>query len=208
MKKIIFIITNLCISLTMSAQDIIYTISKDSILAKIMEINDTNIKYKKWENIEGAVYSTSKNNIHKIVYQNGMVENYTNYFKRQEVKELINGSRIFLKHIPIEGKDNVNGTDAKEVLKEYIEDETSCIVVDSEDEADFTMCLSVIKGFADARKARIILIFLEDNKEVFSTKWIKGFSNVFYRYSGTRHAIARIVKNELSAKYPAAFYHK
>ena len=82
------------------------------------------------------------------------------------------------------------------------------MVVDSVDEADFSMNLSVIKGFADARKAKITLIYLENKKEVFSTEWIKGFSNVFYRYSGTRHAIARIVKNELSKKYPAAFYQK
>lgn len=192
----------------MNAQDTIYTISKDSILAKIIEVNDTDVKYKKWNNIEGALYSTSKKNIHKIVYQNGMVENYTNYFKLQEMPDLIKGSRIFLEFIPTENEENVNGADAKEILKEYIEDETSCIVVNSVDEADFLMNLSVIKGFADARKGKIILIYLGNKKEVFSTEWVKGFSNVFYRYSGTRHAIARIVKNELSKKYPAAFYQK
>lgn len=208
MKKTIIFTVFLCICLKMNAQDTIYTISKDSILAKIIEVNDTDVKYKKWNNIEGALYSTSKKNIHKIVYQNGMVENYTNYFKLQEMPDLIKGSRIFLEFIPTENEENVNGADAKEILKEYIEDETSCIVVNSVDEADFLMNLSVIKGFADARKGKIILIYLGNKKEVFSTEWVKGFSNVFYRYSGTRHAIARIVKNELSKKYPAAFYQK
>ena len=60
MKKIIIFTAFLCICLKINAQDIIYTISKDSILAKIIEVNDTDIKYKKWENIEGALYSTSK----------------------------------------------------------------------------------------------------------------------------------------------------
>ena len=208
MKRIIIFTAFLCLCLKVNAQDTIYTSSKDSILAKIIEVSDTEVKYKKWENIEGALYSTSKKNIYKIVYQNGMVENYANYFKRQEVPNLIKGSRIFLEFIPTENKENVNGADAKEMLKEYIKDETSCIVVDSVNEADFLMTLSVIKGFADARRAKITLIFLEGNKEVFSTEWVKGFSNSFYRYSGTRHAIARIVKNELSKKYPAAFYQK
>jgi len=80
MKKIIIFTAFSCICLKINAQDIIYTISKDSILAKIIEVNDTDIKYKKWENIEGALYSTSKKNIHKIVYQSGMVENYTDFF--------------------------------------------------------------------------------------------------------------------------------
>lgn len=208
MKKIIIFTAFLCICLKINAQDIIYTISKDSILAKIIEVNDTDIKYKKWENIEGALYSTSKKNIHKIVYQGGMVENYTNYFKRQEEPNLIKGSRIFLEFIPTENEDNVNGADAIEMLKDYIKGKTSCIVVDSIDEADFLMNLSVIKGFADARKAKITLIYLGNKKEVFSTDWVKGFSNVFYGYSGTRHAIGRIVKNELSKKYPSAFYQK
>ena len=208
MKKIIIFTAFSCICLKMNAQDIIYTISKDSILAKIIEVNDTDIKYKKWENIEGALYSTSKKNVHKIIYQSGMVDNYTNYFKRQEEPNLIKDSRIFLDFIPTENEENVNGADAKEMLKEYLEDETSCMVVDSVDEADFSMNLSVIKGFADARKAKITLVYLENKKEVFSTEWVKGFSNAFYRYSGTRHAIARIVKNKLSKKYPAAFYQK
>ncbi|WP_314296462.1 hypothetical protein [Capnocytophaga gingivalis] len=150
MKKIIIFTAFSCICLKINAQDIIYTISKDSILAKIIEVNDTDIKYKKWENIEGALYSTSKKNVHKIVYQSGMVENYTNYFKRQKEPNLIKGSRIFLDFIPTENEENVNGADAKEMLKEYLKDETSCMVVDSIDEADFLMNLSVIKGFADA----------------------------------------------------------
>lgn len=208
MIKIIIFTAFSCICLKINAQDIIYTISKDSILAKIIEVNDTDIKYKKWENIEGALYSTSKKNVHKIIYQSGMVDNYTNYFKRQEEPNLIKDSRIFLDFIPTENEENVNGADAKEMLKEYLEDETSCMVVDSVDEADFSMNLSVIKGFADARKAKITLVYLENKKEVFSTEWVKGFSNAFYRYSGTRHAIARIVKNKLSKKYPAAFYQK
>ena len=208
MKKNIIFTAFFSMFLKTHAQDVIYTISKDSILAKIIEVNDADIKYKKWGNVEGALYSTSKKNIHKIVYQSGMVESYTDFFKPQETPELIKNSRIFLEFIPTENEDNVNGADAKEMLKDYIKGKTSCIVVDSIDEADFLMNLSVIKGFADARKAKITLIYLGNKKEVFSTDWVKGFSNVFYGYSGTRHAIGRIVKNELSKEYPSAFYQK
>lgn len=208
MKKIIIFTAFLCICLKINAQDIIYTISKDSILAKIIEVNDADIKYKKWGNVEGALYSTSKKNIHKIVYQNGMVENYTDFFKPQETPELIKNSRIFLEFIPTENEDNVNGDDAIEMLKDYIKGYSSCTIVNSVDEADFLINLSVIKGFAGDRKAKITLIYLGNKKEVFSTEWVKGTSNAFHGYSGTRHAIARIVKNKLSKKYPTAFYQK
>ncbi len=60
MKKIIIFTAFFSMFLKTNAQDVIYTISKDSILAKIIEVNDADIKYKKWGNVEGALYSTSK----------------------------------------------------------------------------------------------------------------------------------------------------
>ena len=71
MKKTIIFTVFLCICLKMNAQDTIYTISKDSILAKIIEVNDTDIKYKKWENIEGALYSTSKKTFTRLFIRVG-----------------------------------------------------------------------------------------------------------------------------------------
>jgi len=53
MKKIIIFTAFSCICLKINAQDIIYTISKDSILAKIIEVNDTDINYCWYQSLIG-----------------------------------------------------------------------------------------------------------------------------------------------------------
>ena len=53
------------------AQDIIIQHSGDEIKTKILEVNETNIKYKKFENIEGPTYTMEKSSIFMIKYENG-----------------------------------------------------------------------------------------------------------------------------------------
>ena len=53
MKKILF---GLCCSLifsTVSAQDIILKKNADEIQAKVLKVSDTQIEYKKWDNLDG-----------------------------------------------------------------------------------------------------------------------------------------------------------
>lgn len=59
------------------SQDIIYYKStQDSTFVKILEINVDNIKYKKYSNLGGPIYTINKSKIKKIVYQNGDIEFY------------------------------------------------------------------------------------------------------------------------------------
>ena len=63
----------LCCLITFAAfsQDIITTKSGEDIKAKVIEVNTTDIKYKKTENIDGPVFSVLKSEILIIRYENG-----------------------------------------------------------------------------------------------------------------------------------------
>ncbi len=62
------------ISPPLLGQDVIIKNDKSEINAKVLEILEGEIKYKKWDFIEGPVYSMRKNDIFMIIYQNGKRE--------------------------------------------------------------------------------------------------------------------------------------
>lgn len=57
-------------------QDTLYTVSGQKIAAKVVEINQTEIKYKKANNIDGPVYVVDKSDVALIEYKNGSKELY------------------------------------------------------------------------------------------------------------------------------------
>ncbi len=72
-----FLITSFVIAAsTTFAQDTLYTVSGQKIAAKVIEINQTEIKYKKATNIEGPTYVVDKTDVALIEYKNGTKELY------------------------------------------------------------------------------------------------------------------------------------
>ena len=45
---------------TVSAQDIILKKNADEIQAKVLKVTETEIEYKKWENLDGPIYIREK----------------------------------------------------------------------------------------------------------------------------------------------------
>ncbi len=58
------------------AQDIIFKNDKSEVKAKVLEILDREVKYKKWDFMEGPTYSMRKNEIFMIIYENGSRETF------------------------------------------------------------------------------------------------------------------------------------
>ncbi|MDR1259157.1 MAG: hypothetical protein LBK65_07780 [Tannerellaceae bacterium] len=56
---------------TVFAQDIITLKSGDEVKAKVQEVGLTDVKYKKYDNLEGPVYTLLKTDIFMIKYENG-----------------------------------------------------------------------------------------------------------------------------------------
>ena len=78
MKRIVFISLLICLLFSnktmIFAQDIIVLHSGDSIQAKVLEVTDNNISYKKFNYQDGPAYFRSKNQI--IGWQTGEIRNY------------------------------------------------------------------------------------------------------------------------------------
>lgn len=72
---IVFVVA-LLVANTAKAQDIMITTDGKSIKVKVLEINDQEIKYKEFDNLEGPAYVIKKSDINMIVYQNGKVESF------------------------------------------------------------------------------------------------------------------------------------
>lgn len=66
----------LCIAGMAMAQDVIVMKDQSTIMSKVLEITSTEIKYKKWDNQDGPLYSVSRSEVMSINYENGEVENF------------------------------------------------------------------------------------------------------------------------------------
>lgn len=67
----------LCITGTAMSQDVILKKDNSTIVSKVLEITNTEIKYKKWSNQDGPTYSISRSEVTSINYQNGDVDRFS-----------------------------------------------------------------------------------------------------------------------------------
>ncbi|HTL83061.1 MAG TPA: hypothetical protein VL651_15215 [Bacteroidia bacterium] len=77
MKKPLLFLFFVILSLGAFAQDTLYKTDNTKIACKVTEIGSTEIKYKKWDNQDGPVYSVDKSDVRRIVYANGTSEMIT-----------------------------------------------------------------------------------------------------------------------------------
>lgn len=110
MEKIFKIIIVLAFLTTNSlfSQDIIELKNGDDIKAKVIEISNTEIKYKKFSNIEGPIYTISKSKIVMIKYKNGEKEIIT--------KTLINDKKLSISAGYYEGNNKISKREFKKIL--------------------------------------------------------------------------------------------
>ena len=123
---------------------------------------------------------------------------FSSSINAQVVKE----SKVFLTYVDVEGRENVNGPDALQMLGSYIKGKTNLEMVDSAEEAEFTFELSVYKkGGMGNRRANVDVIHNASKEVIYSTGTVKGRSSAFNGYSGSRAAIGKTVKSKLLKEY-------
>lgn len=76
MKRFSILTILLLFCIFSNAQDTIVKINGDRICAKISEISTTEVKYKKFDFLDGPTYVESKSNIKLIKYSNGSMEEF------------------------------------------------------------------------------------------------------------------------------------
>ncbi len=77
MKKSFLFLFFALVSLGAFAQDTLYKVDNTKIICKVTEIGTAEIKYKKWDNQDGPVYTVEKSEVRRIVYANGSSEMIT-----------------------------------------------------------------------------------------------------------------------------------
>lgn len=75
MKRLLFLLMWLMASYAM-AQDVIVMRDGTSILSKVLEITPTEVKYKKYSNLDGPTFTVLKTDILVINYENGEKETF------------------------------------------------------------------------------------------------------------------------------------
>jgi hypothetical protein len=77
MKKNLVSLLFLITAINIFAQDTIVKISGEEIQSKVVEITSTIVKYKKFSNLDGPIYSIEKVEIEEIAFENGDIEIFT-----------------------------------------------------------------------------------------------------------------------------------
>ena len=76
-KHTLLVLFLFCLTGTAMSQDVILKKDNTTVLSKVLEITNTEIKYKKWSNQEGPTYSINRAEVTRINFQNGDVEQFT-----------------------------------------------------------------------------------------------------------------------------------
>lgn len=74
LREIYMTLFLICLAGIAMAQDVIVKTDQTTVLSKVLEISSTEIKYKKWGNLDGPTYSISRSEVVSINYENGEVE--------------------------------------------------------------------------------------------------------------------------------------
>lgn len=95
-----------------SAQDVIVKKDGSTILSKVLEVNQADIKYKKHTNLGGPTYTIDKKDVLAINYQNGDKDTFDTIIKSKNQSEIpVSSSTGLIKKIP-DGRNS-------EIIKSY-----------------------------------------------------------------------------------------
>ena len=95
----------------------------------------------------------------------------------------------------------MNGDNALNMLKDYLLNRTNLIIVETAVGSTYTIQLSIVEKNMGNRRGQLKIFDNQRNEVIFETKWVKGTSNAFYGYSGSRHAIGVLVRKYLLKEY-------
>ena len=84
MKNILLIILFICSSTIIKAQDTLSTRSGESIIAKVLEVTTNEVKYKKFDNLNGPDIIILKSDLLQIRYENGTKDDFNNIIKKED----------------------------------------------------------------------------------------------------------------------------
>lgn len=124
--KLLLIISALALSNQMFSQDLIIKTSGEEIESKVIEITDSNIKYRKYANSDGPIYNISKSEVFMIKYENGGKDVFNK--KESEVAESDGELRIDITSFGSkywQSDKKISRTEFKSIIREDVEAENA-----------------------------------------------------------------------------------
>ena len=189
MKKVFVIVALLFgLGIKIKAQDVVVKIDKTEIKAKVLELTDGVIKYKKFEIQDGPIYTIKKSDVFMIIYQNGR-------------KEYMENTVVPVKHI---NRDTIFGGGQASILSTTASIENTSTVVISNAVVGFkigffianplTEKLTLTSGVNYVRKGtknNVSRTYTSPNTTDYSTtkigtSFIEIPSNILYTFEGTK----------------------
>ncbi len=116
MKKTLFILLSL-MATHLHAQDVIIKKDDSTILAKVLEVDETSIKYKKYSNQSGPTYTISIANVRAINYQNGEKDTFDNAATPSDKKESTQSSSASQQYV-----DKSPASNNQDLIQQYNSD--------------------------------------------------------------------------------------
>lgn len=205
MNKILLICFSLLSFHSLFAQDIIHTVSAKTIEAKVLEISDTEVTYKLFNNLEGPVFRMSTDKVFKIVFENGteysFVEDVVNHGLAPDasLQELIaKGNNLLLIFNDMNG--NFDEKDA--YLKEFLREDGRWNMVDIPAGADFILYVEgyskrTAKSFASDTYFMTPTIRRMDNTDVWTGMTVDACANAFNGYRAVKAVSKALVFESL-----------
>lgn len=83
MRSVIFALVSM-FAITLQAQDIVTYKTGETMKAKVIEIGEKTISYKRLDNLNGPSYTIDKSKVASIVYENGSVDSFAEVKKAKE----------------------------------------------------------------------------------------------------------------------------
>lgn len=102
-RLILFLFLIISIGNCINAQDIITKTDNTVIKAKILEISSTELRYKKFDYLDGPTIILSNKEIKSINYPNGSIENYNNPIALPIKKETAQNNEITTSTVTVQG---------------------------------------------------------------------------------------------------------
>jgi hypothetical protein len=101
---------------SIKAQDIITLKNGDEIKSKVLEVLSDQVKYKKWENIDGPTYSSMKTEVFMIKYQNG-------------TKDVFKSTEVLNTNVSLVSSEETKKTEAVTNLENYVKNKITGQVI-------------------------------------------------------------------------------
>jgi hypothetical protein len=109
--------------------------------------------------------------------------------------------KVYLSFVQTNGQVNTEAGYALGVLKEYVKNKSSLVLVEQAGEADFIFNLSVYEK-GNTNMGKIDIVKAGTDQVIFASAWTLGKAKMYYGYSGVKHAIGTIFNKEILRKYP------